>query len=198
MPRPVRIRYQRPPDREEVFHQTLVHEGRDGLVTLMPAAGITAPMVVADRTILEPGAPVVWFTFPDTHHDIGRFHTADGTFTGYYANILTPVDLDADPPPPDTPNDADRAGIDARDSDIWRTTDLFLDVFLAPDGRVHVLDRDELRDATAREWVDRATAGRAELEANRLVESIRAGRWPPAIVDAWPLARARAVAARMG
>lgn len=155
-------------------------------------------MAVADRTVLEPGAPVVWFTFPGAQHDIGRFHTADGAFTGYYANILTPVELDADPPVADTPNDAGPAGIEAPDSDVWLTTDLFLDIFLDPDGRLHVLDRDELQEAAARGWIDRATAGRAELEANRVVESARAGRWPPPIVEAWPLARARAVAARSG
>ena len=199
MPRPVRIRYRRPPDREQIFHQTLVHEGPDGLVTLMDAAGVTRPTVVAGKTVLEPGSPVVWFTFPGARHDIGRFHTVDGTFTGFYANILTPVELDADPPgsgsgggAPEDPSEASGAGA----GDIWLTTDLFLDVFLDLDGEVHVLDRRELREAVTVGWIDGTTAREAELEANRLVEAARVGAWPPPIVEAWPLDRAREAAAR--
>ena len=177
----------------------------------MPAAGISSPMVVAGRTILEPGAPVVWFTFPGRAHDIGRFHAAGGTFTGYYANVLTPVELDAAPPPPGTLNDAELAAaargrhatgaVDGLpiepaersapnppdEGDVWLTTDLFLDVFLDLTGEVHVLDRDELDEAMARGWVDAATGRRAELEANRLVEAARTGEWPPAIVEEWTL-----------
>ena len=38
---------------------------------------------------------MVWTTYRgDVWHDVGRFHLADGTFTGYYANILTPVGID--------------------------------------------------------------------------------------------------------
>lgn len=147
----------------------------------MPAAEVAEPMRVAGQTVLEPGAPVVWFTFPGARHDIGRFHTADDRFTGYYANILTPVELDAGSEP-----------------DVWRTTDLFLDVFLEPSGAVHVLDRDELREAVNRGWIDETGAGAAELEAARLIELARHGSWPPALVDAWPLARARAVAGGAG
>ncbi len=141
----------------------------------MPAAGVTRPTIVAGQTVLEPGSPVVWFTFPGARHDIGRFHTLDGEFTGCYANILTPVE---------------------RHGDTWRTTDLFLDVFLGLDGEVHILDRDELEEAVARGWVEEGTARDAEEEAGRLVEAARAGSWPPAIVDAWPLERAREAAGR--
>ena len=185
----MRIRYRRPPDREEVFHQTLVHEGDDGLVTLMPAAGIREAMTVSGRVVLEPGAPVVWFTFPGAHHDIGRFHTADDRFTGYYANILTPVERSVEPEP-DAP--------DETPVDTWRTTDLFLDVFLDRAGAVHVLDRDELAEALARGWIDEPAARSAEREADRLVAAAAARTWPPDVVDRWPLARARAVAARAG
>ena len=182
----------------------------------MPAAGVTRPTVVNGRAVLEPGAPVVWFTFPGRHHDIGRFHTADGTFTGCYANILTPVQLDADPPADGTPSDAVRAraagpagpnapgpgnaggypGGDPAGGDIWLTTDLFLDVFVDLKGGIHVLDRDELEQAVAQGWVEAATARAAELEANRLVEAARANEWPPAVVDQWSLERALEVAGR--
>jgi predicted RNA-binding protein associated with RNAse of E/G family len=180
LPRPVRIRYQRPPHREHVFDQTLVHEGDDGLVTFLEEAGVTTPTVVGGRVALEARSPVVWFTFPGAWHDIGRFHSPDGEFTGFYANVLTPVE---------------RLGIE-EGAEVWRTTDLFLDVVLTPDGRVHVLDRDELEEALHRGWIDSDRARAAEREADRLVRAALNGEWPPPIVHAWTLERTRAAALR--
>lgn len=164
----------------------------------MPAAE-AGSIRVAGRTVLEPRAPVVWFTFPGAWHDIGRFHTADGRFTGYYANILTPVERVAVPgSAPSLPAEPPGPGPDARGAgsgvETWHTTDLFLDVFLDPRGAVRVLDQEELEVAAARGWIDPLTVRTAETEAARLAADARAGRWPPAIVKAWPLERARAAA----
>lgn len=175
-----------------MFRQTLVHEGDDGLVTFMPAADVARPTTAGGRRVLEPGSPVVWFTFPGAWHDIGRFHTADGRFTGCYANILTPVELD--PAPGETVGRGRSREAGPAREDRWSTTDLFLDVFLHPDGRIDLLDRDELREAVARGWLDPNTARAADAEAQRLVAAARAGTWPPPVVEAWPLERARAAA----
>jgi predicted RNA-binding protein associated with RNAse of E/G family len=171
----VRIRYRRPPDREDVFIQRLVQRTPDCVVTLMRHTPLAAPLHVGGRVILEDGAPVVWFTFPGAWHDIGRFHTAAGTFTGLYANILTPVRF--------------------LSAGEWETTDLFLDLWRDADGGVHVLDADELAAARAGAWIDAAAADAARREADRLVAAARAGAWPPSIVGAWPLERALAAAA---
>jgi predicted RNA-binding protein associated with RNAse of E/G family len=130
--------------------------------------------VVGGVTVLEAESPVVWFTFPGRWHDIGRFHLPDGTFTGYYANILTPVRVEGDD---------------------WYTTDLFLDVFLTPTGDVHVLDADELAEAEARGSLEPRLARRARREAERLAAAAREGDWPPPLVTEWPLPRAAAIAA---
>ncbi|MFN2327132.1 MAG: DUF402 domain-containing protein [Gemmatimonadales bacterium] len=162
-----------------MFEQTLVHETGSVLVTYMAEAGVPRPVTVDDRVVLEARSPAVWFTFPAAHHDIGRFHTPAGELTGYYANILTPVAI--------------RPG-EGGPPDQWHTTDLFLDLFMTPAGRIHVLDRDELRDAVARGWVNDRTAAAAEREVNRLARLARQGAWPPAVVDEWPLERARSAA----
>src|SRR5690606_31395584 len=81
LPRPVRIHYRRPPDRETVFRQVLVHEG-DALVTWVRAAGAARTTRAGGAEVLWHDSPVVWFTFPGLWHDIGRFHRPDGTFTG--------------------------------------------------------------------------------------------------------------------
>src|SRR5690606_253167 len=71
------IHYHRPPDRYERFEQHLVHRTHDCVVTLLDAASVSRDIVIDGVTALEPGASVVWFTFRDAWHDIGRFHTRD-------------------------------------------------------------------------------------------------------------------------
>lgn len=164
------IRYRRPPDREHTFTQHLVAETAEAFITLLEAAEIEEPKRLTGETILEPGSPIVWFTFPGVWHDVGRFHLADGTFTGFYANVLTPVEMHG-------------RG--------WMTTDLFLDVWRGAGGVVELLDEEEFDDAVARGWLDPETAQRARVEAERLLASARRRSWPPPLVHEWDLARAR-------
>lgn len=168
--RSVTIHYDRPPGRVELFHQEVVLERDDVIVTLAREMAFDPPMRIDDEVVLEDGSSVVWFTFPGAWHDIGRFHRADGTFTGFYANVLTPVEMEGDD---------------------WWTTDLFLDVWLPPDGAPVILDEAELDEALGRELVERDVAERARLEAEGLQAAAEAGSWPPAVVREWTLERAR-------
>jgi predicted RNA-binding protein associated with RNAse of E/G family len=168
---PVRIRYRRPPGREDIFLQQLVHRQDDCIVTYLEHTSLKKPALVDDAPILENGSPAIWFTFPDRWHDIGRFHLADGTYTGLYANILTPVLFN--------------------DAISWETVDLFLDVWCPAHGSPRLLDEDEFEDAVNRGWIDEMTARQAREEADRLLDAARTGAWPPAVVDAWTLDRIR-------
>jgi uncharacterized protein len=168
----VRIRYRRPPDREQVFEQRLVARTDLCVVTLLERTPLRAPMIIDGVAALEPGSPAVWFTFPGLWHDIGRFHDASGRFTGLYANVLTPV-----------------AGADTLD---WATTDLYLDLWLPAGGAPLLLDEHELDTALAAQHLPGAQAERARQEAATLLGEAAAGRWPPPVVDEWTLERARA------
>lgn len=163
------IHYRRPPDREQQFTQQVIDRSTACVVTLLRAADLAAPKLIDGAVALEPGAPVIWFTFPNAWHDIGRFHTRAGAFTGYYANVLTPV-----------------SGIATSG---WETTDLFLDVWQPRDGACVLLDEDELEAAHAHGWVEQATYARARAEAASLLAAAATGSWPPPVVDAWPLER---------
>jgi predicted RNA-binding protein associated with RNAse of E/G family len=168
----VAIHYHRPLHGTTVFRQRLLHRGDGCAITFMRHAELHAPVRAFDRVILEPGAPVVWFTFDNAWHDIGRFHTADGRFTGCYANILTPVHQ--------------RSALE------WETTDLCLDVWLDEQGAATLLDEAELADAVSAGAIAPAQAEAARAEAARLLYAAAAGTWPPPIVAEWPLARALA------
>lgn len=165
----ITLAYHRPPDRTERFVQKLVYESDDVLVTFLAHTPMKRTMFVNGELALEAGSPAVWFTFPGLMHDIARFHDANGRFTGIYANIMEPVELQS------------RLN--------WRATDLFLDLWLSPDGRLTLLDEDELEGAIAANAIDRPSAERARAEARRLIELHRAGSWPPAVVNDWPIER---------
>jgi uncharacterized protein len=167
----VRIHYRRPPDQEQIFDQRVILERDDVVVTLAEEMKIDQAMRIDGRIVLEDGSSVVWFTFPGAWHDIGRFHLADGSFTGYYANVLTPPVME--------PGE-------------WWTTDLYLDLWLTPDGSVRLLDEDEFEAAVGRGLLDRETALRARAEAETLLIAAEAGSWPPPVVHDWTLERTAA------
>jgi len=169
--RTAHIHYRRLPDRETVFVQPILAETPEYVVTFAERVELPRPVYAGEQVVLEPGAPVVWFTYPGAWHDLGRFHLADGTFTGYYANVLTPVRMQGDE---------------------WHTTDLSLDVWCSANGRdVEVLDLDEFEEARANGWLDAETAKRALAHAGFLASAARHGEWPPQHVREWDLARAR-------
>ncbi len=167
----VHIHYHRPPDRTEIFTQELVLDTENVKVTLARDVLFDPPIRIRGRVALEKGADAVWFTFPGRWHDIGRFHRADGTFTGIYANILTPPVI--------------------RGDGRWDTDDLFLDLWLDPGGTLSVLDEEELEEALRRGWIDEELGRRAREEADRIVREHARGAWPPGVVEEWTLERAR-------
>lgn len=165
------IHYLRLPARQSVYHQRLVHDGADVKVTLAQKTKLRGPILVDGVPVLEPGSDVVWFTFPGAWHDIGRFHLANGDFTGIYSNVLTPPVFEA--------------------GEVWRTTDLFLDVWIPAGGEPTVLDQDEFDEAVRAGWLDEPTRARALEEVEAILAGARAARWPPQVVGEWTLERAR-------
>lgn len=166
----VLIHYRRLPDNERIFDQRVVLERDDVIITLSQPLDLPEPMTLDGRVMLEEGSLALWFTFPGAWHDIGLFHRADRSFTGLYANVLTPPEIDGG---------------------VWHTTDLFLDVWW-PDGAesAQLLDEDELAEAVAAGHIDEELAARARQEAERLLGLALSGDWPPSIVGEWTLERA--------
>ncbi len=167
----VQIHYLRPPDRREVFEQRLLLDAPEVKVTLAENVPFDPPIQILGEVALEAGSDAVWFTFPGLWHDIGRFHRADGTFTGIYANILTPPVIE--------------------EGGVWETTDLFLDIWLNVRDEFAVLDEDQLKEAVDRGWISEDEAARASAEVEWIRKEYLASRWPPPVVLEWTLEKAR-------
>lgn len=166
----VLIHYRRLPDQERIFNQRVVLRRDDVVVTLSQPLELPVPMLASDgRVMLEDGSLALWFTFPGEWHDIGLFHRVDGTLTGQYANILTPPEVEGD---------------------VWRTTDLFLDLWWPVGGELELLDEDELEEAERVGDIDVALARRSREEAERLLRLAAERAWPPTVVTEWTLGRA--------
>jgi predicted RNA-binding protein associated with RNAse of E/G family len=165
----VRLHYHRPDRGTTVFDEQLLVDRPEVKVTLL-ADYPGRDSFAGERLILSAGAPIVWFVFPALWRDVGRFHLADGTFTGWYTNLRMPIRFDGDD---------------------WYCTDLFLDHWLPADGPPIWLDEDELTAALHGGLLDdvmrRAiTAERATVDA-----LLATGEWPPAITREIDLAEAR-------
>lgn len=169
--RHVRIHYHRPDRGTTEFDEHLVLDRPDVKVTLLEQYDGKAAYA-GDRLILAAGAPVVWFVCPDLHRDVGRFHLADGTFTGWYTNLRGPLRMDG-------PN--------------WYCTDLFLDHWLPADGGPGTwLDEDELDAAVRADLVSSGELSLVHAEREIVTAEVAAGRWPPPLARALGLAEARA------
>ncbi len=166
----IHLHYHRPPDRKQVYQQYLIEREAGADITLSTDLAIESPAIIKGETILEEKSNIIWFTFPNTWHDIGLFHRADGTFTGIYANIITPLRY--------------------LSPSVWETTDLFLDVWISTEGESVLLDEDEFRQAKKNNWISSEIASAATKEANVLVDGYRNGTWPPPFIFEWKLDRA--------
>ena len=139
-------------------------DAADTKVLLLEAADVE--LTVEGRPVLEVGAPVLWFVFPGQWSDVGRFHRADGTFTGWYTNLCTPVTFSGS---------------------VWSITDLFLDWWIPASGQPRWLDQEEFDQAVRSAILSPENARRALAERDR-VEGLRIrGLWPPRVSTEWTL-----------
>lgn len=158
----VSFEYLRPPNKCRTFKASLLEATEDRIVLSHQVFPSKGPLVVGDEEVIGWGYGSVWFLYKNQPFDVARFYRPDGTWTGYYVDVLEPVLwTDADP------------------RSIQAIVDLFLDLWIAPDGSHQVLDVDEFEEAVEKGWITDEQAGRAKLALHHLVEQTVKGRFPP-------------------
>lgn len=156
--------YIRPPDRRSTYNGDLLWASEEVIVLAAPVKA-SKPLIYRDQEVIGDGYRSVWFLFKGQPWDVARFYRPDGTFTGYYADVLEPVDWrDADP------------------GSLLPIVDLFLDLWIGIDGSHEVLDREEFEEAVRHGWVSEAQAQHARAVLHALLTRAERGDFPPQIV----------------
>lgn len=156
----------RPPDRRARHVQELLLDEAELKITLQRRPRTADPREVADGVVLEPGASLLWFTFPGRPWEVAAFHDRAGDLSGHYTNLIRPVEIGPE---------------------RWRLDDLFLDLWQPDGGEPRLLDADELAEARERGWLGADEADRVERLGRELLDRARAGDWPPDPVLRWTL-----------
>src|SRR5947209_840365 len=142
------------PNRRYRFESELLRADAE-IIVLRHEIQPSKPFVFGGEEVIGPGYGAVWFLFQGQPYDIGLFYRPDGTWTGFYIDILEPVRWDMKEVPVIDP-----------------LVDLALDIWIAPDGSYQVLDQDEYDVSVERGDLSPAQAAHACSALNALVASI--------------------------
>ena len=151
--------YKWPPDRVHRSQQQLLYVDEDVIVTTQQAKPAT-PIVQKDKIVLGDNFTVVWFVFTGLWYGIAKVHDPNQTWTGYYCDIMKPVKRSVDP-----------TGKLKR----FEITDLFLDLWINPDGSYEVQDEDEFQEAVQAGAINTKLEKEARDALNRLTTEVRSG-----------------------
>lgn len=105
------------------------------------------------------------FAFLDRGYKLGRFYDSDGRFLYWYCDIIEIV-YDAS-------------------SDTYTMNDLLLDIKIFPDGRVILLDAEELAQAIDEGLITNQQACMSLRTLDNLLKMIYGGSFPPAECEGW-------------
>ncbi|MGI8916356.1 MAG: DUF402 domain-containing protein [Chloroflexota bacterium] len=161
--------YRRPPNRVSRIPTQVVsieHAAVRWLNGLVPKE----PLRFESDIVLDRGFWAIWFIENGASHDLGKIYSVTGRHTGYYVDVLEPVRWQRD----------DIGTIEP-------LTDLFLDLWIAPDGRWQVLDEPEFQEAQAQGWITKEQATHARRTLTHLIESAQAGTLVTPEVQAFEL-----------
>ncbi len=151
----------RPPDRRSTFDSTLI-EATDEHIILAHRITPSNPLEYGGKIVMDDDYRAIWFLFKDRPYDVARMYRPDGTWTGYYADVLEPVHWDGSDP-----------------HSLQPLVDLFLDLWIAPDGGFKILDEDELWTAIERRAITEMQAAQAREILARMITDTQRGDFPP-------------------
>ena len=163
----VTLTYKRPPDRVNYFQQQLLYIDDDVIVTTQRVKPST-PIVQNGRTVLADNFAVVWFVFTGLWYDVGKVYNLNNEWTGYYCDIMKPV----------------KRRVDASDKlDCFEITDLFLDLWINPDGTYQIQDEDEFEEAIQKGVIGSELESSARDVLTALIVEVETGKFPPQFVQ---------------
>jgi len=157
--------YTRLPDNVVRWRHWKLHEDSEALVSAFHDPDLPRPLMAGDEVIVEGSFSGISYNFWDKWFNVISVYDERMEFRGYYSDILTPI---------------------KKTWTLVTTTDLFLDLFMFPDGRWKVVDEDEFEEALAKGLMDDGIARSARTALDEISKRAEAGDWPPEIVKRVP------------
>ena len=156
----ITLTYKRLPDRINYYKQQLLYADDDVIVTTQKIKPSTE-IVQNGKTVLGDNFTAIWFVFSGRWYDIGKIYNLNNEWTGYFCDIIKPVN---------------------RSSNNFEIVDLFLDLWVSPDGSYEVQDEDEFETALSEGTITPKLAIKARNALNALIDDVTSGNFPPEFV----------------
>ncbi|WP_297067451.1 DUF402 domain-containing protein [Thermococcus sp.] len=157
----IHLIYKRIPDRVLEREDEVVADLGSVIVAKSEFRGMLAPLKVNGAKVIENGYNMLYFAFIGENYDVLKVYDEEGNFKGLYIDVLAYT---------------------KREGNTLEMLDLFLDVFVFPDGDAFLIDEDELEMALNYGLIDKETFDFAYSVARGVLEKLKRGEFPPAIV----------------
>ena len=161
----ITLTYKRLPDRINYFEQQLLYEDKSVIVTSQRITP-SSPIIINGETVLGDNYTAVWFVFTGLWYDIGKIYNLNNEWTGYYCDIIKPVN---------------------RQEGTFEIVDLFLDVWVSPDNSFEIQDEDEFETAIRNGDISHELAEQARNGLTNLISEVESGNFPPEFVKSFNL-----------
>ncbi|WP_297520077.1 DUF402 domain-containing protein [Thermococcus sp.] len=161
MQKKIHLIYRRIPNRVLERDDEVVADLGDVIVTRSRFEGMLAPLKVNGVKVIDNGYTMVYFAFVGENYDILKVYDEEGNFRGLYIDVLAYT---------------------RREGNTLEMLDLFLDIFVFPDGDAFLIDEDELEMALNYGLIDRETFDFAYSVAREILRKLKRGEFPPEVV----------------
>ena len=157
----IHLIYRRIPNRILERYDELIADLGDVVVAKSKFEGMLTPLFVNGVKVIDNGYTMIYFAFIGEKYDVLKVYDREGNFKGLYVDILAYT---------------------KRKGNTLEMLDLFLDLFIFPNGEVFLLDEEELEMALNYGLIDKETFDFAYSKAREIVEKFKEGNFPPDIV----------------
>jgi len=155
----VHVKYIRPGKDVVILEEEYYDHDETCIRTIRSEALVRQQMIQSGQSV-GTISEVYFFNEP---FNVLEFRELDGTLLGYYSDIAEPT-IQVSPAE-------------------FQMTDLFLDIWLFPDGRLLELDWDEFEEAVQKQVITPAQADLAQAAMKRLVDEATKGIYPSQYAD---------------
>lgn len=157
----IHLIYRRIPNRILERDDEVIADLGDVIVAKSKFEGMLTPLFVNGVKVIDNGYTMIYFAFIGENYDILKIYDREGNFKGLYVDVLAYT---------------------KREGNTLEMLDLFLDIFIFPNGKAFLLDEEELEMALNYGLIDKETFDFAYSKAREIMKKFKEGKFPPDVV----------------